>query len=71
MAYVIDGKKIFNLDNIECTCGKRANYLITEVKNVKVVKLFCDFCEFKTAWEPLVSAPINTNAPWHMAVQHV
>lgn len=68
MAYIIEGKKVWNLNNIECQCGKRAEYVITEVKGAKVVKLFCDWCGYNGAWEPLVDAPINPNVAWRAGV---
>lgn len=54
MAYIIEGKKVWNLDNIECECGKRAEYVITEVKGERVVKLFCDWCGYSGQWAPLI-----------------
>lgn len=54
MAMIIEGKRVTNLNNIACQCGKRSEYVITEVKGKQVIKLFCDWCGYNGQWALLV-----------------
>ena len=62
--YLIDGKKYQNLDNIECECGKRSQWVIYPLEDRDLISLYCDFCGYRGKPQILKRYTPNPNAPW-------
>jgi hypothetical protein len=62
--YLINGKKYSNLDNIECECGKRSQWVIYPLENRDLIALYCDFCGHREKPQILKRYIPNPNAPW-------
>jgi hypothetical protein len=62
--FEIDGKKYQNLDNIECGCGQRSQWVINPLENRDLITLYCEFCGYRGKPQILKRYIPNANVPW-------